>query len=246
MEFDLSQTRLNKKREIVRQYIHNNANCTYRDIKRDTKIKIERIYRNMKEAYKDANVKLSKNLTKRNIGEQKRDVLSFIKNNPVCTVTEIKNKTKVNVHRVLGSIVTAYEAAGIKYPEKEVTSGVMNPFVLERCNKFEKRIIKLLGNLGEIKPKVRTTAGITDCLFKYNNEVFVVEIKDFRGKNNITMFEIKQLVKYMRALNHKKGLLICPKGSFPKRKNSRKLYIDDQIIKILSEEDLWGRSIKDD
>lgn len=244
MEFELSQIKLNKKREIVKQYIRNNLNCTYRDIRRDTKIKVERVYKNMKEAYKDANVKVSKNLIKRSIKKQKRDVVNFIKNNPVCTVTEIKNKTKVNVHRVLGSIVNAYEAAGVKYPEKEVTSGVMNPFVVERCNKFEKRIFELLRELGEIKPKVRTTVGIADCLFKYNNDVFVVEIKDFRGKNNITMFEIKQLVKYMKALNYKRGLLICPKESFPKRKNSRNVYIDNAVINILSEEDLGGRSIK--
>jgi hypothetical protein len=174
--------RLRIKREIVKNYIKNNPNCTYKDIKRDTKIKIERVYKNMKEAYKDAHIKSSKNLTKRNLKKQKRDVIKFIKNNPGCTITKIQNKTKVNVIRTFGSILNAYESAEVIYPKKEITSGVMNPDVVKRCNKFEKRIIKLLGNLGEIKPKIRTSAGIVDCLFKYNNETFVVEIKDFRGK----------------------------------------------------------------
>ncbi len=235
--------RLYLKREVVKQYIQDNPNCTYKDIKTDTKIKIERVYNNMKEAYKDANVRLSKNLTKRNKKEQKKEVIDFIKNHPGCTVIEIRNNTKVNVPRTFGTIMNAYKEAGVKYPKKEVTSGVMDPFVIERCNKFEKMILKLLGGLGKVEPKIRTSAGIVDCLFKHNNRAFVVEIKDFRGKNNITMFEIKQLVRYMKALNYKEGLLICPKQSFPKRKTGRNIYIDNLRIRILSEEDLRGCSI---
>lgn len=242
MKFDINK--LNLKRKIIRQYIHNNPQCTYLDIKRDTKIKIERIYKNMKEAYKDAKIKLSRNLIKRDKVKQKIDAINFIKNNPLCTVTEIQNKTKINIIRLFGSIVNAYEAAGIKYSEKESTSGVVNPSVAERCHKFEKRIVKLLGNLGEVKPKIRTSVGIVDCLFKYHGNIFVVEIKDFRGKNNITMFEIKQLIRYMDALNYRNGLLICPKESFPKRKNGRNIYIGNRTIKIISEEDLRGCSIK--
>ena len=235
---------IEKKRRIVRLYIVNHPNCTYRDIRGDTKIKIERIYKNMKEAYKDANMKLSKNLNKRNKEKPKKDAINFIKNNPTCSVTEIQNKTKVNVERIFGGIINAYKYAGITYPKREVKDGVMNPSVIKRCNEFERRIIKLLGNLGEVKPKIRTSAGIIDCLFKYNNKTFVVEIKDFRSRNNITMFEIKQLIRYMKALNYKRGLLICPKESFPKRKNSRNIYINNRIIQIISEEDLRGRSIK--
>lgn len=47
----------------------------------------------------------------------------------------------------------------------------------------------------------------------------------------------------MKALNYKKGLIVCPKESFPKRKNSRNIYIESMIILIVSEEDLRGCSI---
>lgn len=228
---------------MVKKYIQANPNCTYKDIKNDTKIKVERLYKNMKAAYEDANVKLSKNLTKRNKKEQKKDVINFIKNHPGCTVIQIQENTKVNVSRTFGTIINAYKKAKIKYPQKEVTSGVMDPFVIARCNKFEKSIIKKLNGLGEVESKIRTSAGIVDCLFNYNNQIFVVEIKDFRGKNNITMFEIKQLIRYMKALNYKEGLLICLKQSFPKRKNGRNIYIDNLRVRILSEEDLRERSI---
>lgn len=59
------------------------------------------------------------------------------------------------------------------------------------------------------------------------------------------MHEIKQLLRYMISLKIKDGILICPKESFPKRKNSRNIYIDGLRIKILSEEDIRGRSIKE-
>lgn len=240
-----SNLKLTEKRDIIRNYIRKNRGCTYLDIRNATKLKVERYYKNMRDAYTDAGVELSKNLTKRNREKQRMDAITFIKNNPACTVTEIQNKTGVNVIRLFGSIINAYEAAGIEYPHKDVTSGVANPAVIKRCNKFEKNIINLLREFGEVKPKVRMKACIVDCLFKYNRTTFVVEIKDFRGKNNITMHEIKQLVRYMKVLNFKRGLLICPKEKFPKRKYYRNIYINDLEITLLSEEDLRGRSIRD-
>ena len=234
---------MEEKRKIVREYINKNPNCTYNEIRENTKIKIERVYKNMKEAYIDAGVKLSKNLRKRDIEKQKIEVINFIKKNPGCSTIDIHSEIKVNVIRVFGCIKNAYKAANIKYPDKDITSGVRNPEVVKRSHDFEKEIIDILKKFGKVRPKVRLTNGIVDCLLNYDNEDFVVEIKDFRGRNNMTMHEIKQLLRYMDALNYKKGILICPKESFPKRKNGRKLYIRDKIITILSGEDLRGYSI---
>jgi transposase len=180
---------IQERRKIVRDYISKNPGCTYLDIRKNTKIKAERIYKNMGEAYCDASLELSKNLTKRKKEEQKQAILQFIRNNPTSTVTEIQNKTKVNVPRLFGSIMAAYEAAGMPYIDREVTWGVVNPRVIKRCNKFEK---------------------------KHHQTV-----RKFRGENNVTMHEIKQLIKYMKALHYNHGLLICPEESFPKRKNRR-------------------------
>ena len=137
--------------------------------------------------------------------------------------------------RIFGSVVTAYKEAGINYPERQVTSGVMNPLVIKRCNEFEKNIISALRDLGEVIPKVRTPAGIVDCIFIYQNKKFVVEIKDFRGKNNITMYELNQLARYMKSLAYKNGILVCPKDKIPKRNACRNVYIDGMEISFLSE-----------
>ena len=234
---------LEGKRNIIKNYIRKNPTCIYRDIRRDTKLKVERYYKNMGEAYRDAGVKLSKNLTKRNRDEQKRDVTNFIRKNPGCTVTEIQDVTRVTIPRVFGSILNAYKMADVKYVKKEIKDGVRNPLVIKRYKKFEKRIIKLLEKLGKVKAQVRISSGIVDCLFNYNHETFVVEIKDYRSKKNITMSDIKQLIRYMKVLNHKKGLIICPKESFPKKKNTRNIYIENLSINILSEEDLRGEHV---
>lgn len=231
------------KRKIIREYIKNHPSCTYREIRKNTKVKVERVYKNMKEAYKDSCIKLSKNLTKRNVEEQKQDVKKFIRKNPNCSVTEIQNNTKTNISRIFGSILEAYKYSNVEYQKKETISGVRNPLIVKRYKEFENRINGILEKLGKINTYVRTQVGIVDCIFEYNGIKFVVEIKDYRGRNNITMFEIKQLIRYMEFLNYKNGLLICPKESFPKRKNSRNLYISDLNIKILSEEDLRGHSI---
>lgn len=223
---------------IVENYIRHNPNCTYNDIKRDTKIKIERVYKGMREAYKAADVSFSRNLTKRNLELQKHAVVNFIRNHPCCTVTEIQNNTRVCIPRVFGSILNAYRAADVPYEKKEITSGVQNPFVVKRCHAYEKQVVRHLKHFGRVAYHVRTPAGTVDCLFVHNDKTFVVEIKDFRARNNITMSQLKQVIRYMDALNCEYGLLVCPKESFPKRKNGRNVRIGKKEIIILSLEDL--------
>lgn len=232
-----------EKRKMLREYIRGHPQCTSRDIKRDTKIKIERVYNGLKSAYEDANIQLPPHLMRRNIKQQKEEVITFIRNNPEVTIPQIRDKLNVNIVRVFGSIRNAYKEAGITYPNREINFGVCDPQVMRRCLTYEKEVISILKGLGTVKPKVRTFNGIIDCLFECKNRCFVVEIKDFRARNNITMSQIKQLITYMKELNFKDGLLICPKSSFPKRKNSRNLFIGSLRINILSEEDLRGRSI---
>jgi len=181
---------------------------------------------------------LSKSLMRRSKKEQKEDVINYIKHNPSCSVIDIHENVRVNISRLFGSILNAYSCAGVKYVEKEITSGVRNPFVVQRCIQFEQKIISLLGKIGQVVSKIRIKNYIVDGIFRYKNKTFIVEIKDYRGHNNITMSEIKQLLRYMGALNCNNGLLICPEESFPKRKNGRNIVIGKMNIKILSEEDI--------
>ena len=199
----------------------------------------------MKEAYLDAGVVLSKNLRKRDITRQKSAVINYIIRNPHATVSQIQKKTRVNIPRTFGSIKNAFCAAGIGYTTKKPASGIQNIEVIKRSKLYEKKITKLLMGFGEVRSQIKTTAGIADCILQSSVGEFVVEIKDFRARNNITLSQIKQLIRYMQALKIDQGLPICPEESLPKRKNQRNLFIGDLRVNIISEEYLRGCSIKE-
>lgn len=232
--------KLSKQREFIRNFIRQNPDCTYQDIKAATKIKIERIYKNMREAYTDSGVPLSKSLRKRTKDEQKMAVIEFIRQNPSCTVLDIQKSTKANVSRLFGTMSRAYEMSYVQYFARSTVAGAANPKIFARAKAFETKTMTLLAQFGVVHPKVRTSVGIVDCLFRFKNNLFVVEIKDFRATHNITHSQIKQLLKYMAALNCDRGLVICPKDHFPRRKNGRNLYKDGSVVKIISPEDIPG------
>lgn len=236
---------IKKKRTMVENYIRQHPNSTWAEIQKQTRIKLERVYTSLREAYIRAGVPLSPSLSKRSKQEQVRDVLQFIREHPGCTVTDIQQSKRVCLFRLFGSITKAYEAAGVHYNAKQVTFGIQNPAIAKRSKKYEKKIISLLREIGTVQHHVRTKRGIADCLFTYFGQKFVVEVKDFRARNNITMSQIKQLLRYMDELQCQHGLLICPKSSFPRRKNGRNVYKGAKAITILSVEDLRGRGIKD-
>lgn len=241
----MTRRTLEERKKILKEYIATHPNCTCKQIEKDTKLKVERVYVGLREAYLDANIPLSKSLKKRNLRERQNEVLEFIKNNPKCTVTQIHKQTRTNLFALFGSILHAYQLAGVVYQKKESRDGIRNPLIIKRCREYEHNIFDLLRLMGKVTPHTRTPTGIVDCLFETINHKYVVEVKDFRARNNITQSQIKQLISYMRDLDIKNGLLVCPKESLPKQKNGRNIYIGNFKIMILSDEELRGCSIKE-
>ncbi len=213
-------------------YLRKNPTATYIQIKTDTKIKIERLYSGgIKEAFKEANVPLHGYLLRRNKKQQKLDVLEFIKSNPGCTVVEIYSVCKVWPARIFGSIEKAYELAGEKYPKRTVPSTV-NKEIRKRAYAFEDKVIKRLNLLGETVKYFRTNNGVADVLLKTGPKRYIIEIKDYRSKNNITMSEIKQLNRYIEGTEKCcDGFIVTNPGSKGKRS---KLYIDGNEISIIT------------
>ncbi|MBU1246002.1 MAG: hypothetical protein ABIJ20_00135 [Nanoarchaeota archaeon] len=108
---------LKSKKNIVINYIQKNPNATYQEIKKNTKLKVERLFSEcMKGAYKAAGIPFSKSLSKRGKNKMIYDVITFIRKHPGCTVTEVQNATKVSIPKVFGSITNAYKKAGVEYP----------------------------------------------------------------------------------------------------------------------------------
>lgn len=114
---ELYKNREEKEKELIK-YLRKNPIATYRQIKEDTKIKVERIYpkNSMRQAYLKAGIPFSKSLRKRTRKQMFEEVIKFIKKNPTATTVNIIKELGINIPRVFGTIVNAYSAAGIKYP----------------------------------------------------------------------------------------------------------------------------------
>jgi len=219
-----------KYKKIVYEYIKNNPNASSIKIKKNTKIKVYRLFRGgMKQAYIEAGVEFSKALQKRNIEEQKIAVLEFIKSNPTCTVTDIITIVGVLPAKRFGSLKNAFQIAEEEYPRRGLSS-VANSEIRKRAYKFEEEILKLLAVRGKVTRYYHVENGIIDALFERDGKRYVIEIKDYR-KKPITMHEIKQLQRYIEAVEHCcDGIMITPNET---KKPEGKIYIDGNRISFI-------------
>lgn len=222
------------RKRCVENYVRQHPSCTDRDIRRDLKMKAENTHGSMRKAYAAAGILFSKHLRKRSPAQQRQEAIDFIRCHPGCTVTEIRDNVRVCIPRVFGSIAAAYRLAGIKYTPKTIDHGVRSLFVVTRSHSYEREVLRTLGQYGTIISHVRCTAGIADAVFIRDGQQVVIEVKDFRARNNITMSQIKQLDAYMNTLQIRRGLLICPEESFPVKKNTRDITLGKNYIKIVS------------
>lgn len=110
---------LEKRKILVRDYLKNNPMATYRDIKKDLHIKIEKVYKGgISEAFKEAKISPPRNFKRKILKEKKEILIEFIKNNPESGGQIIKKETKINIQSVFENIRDAYLQAGVEYPRK--------------------------------------------------------------------------------------------------------------------------------
>ncbi len=108
-----------QKEEIIINYIRKNPKTTTNEIKKNTKLHIERIFANgMGEAYKKAKVKFPRKFKRMNKEERRKIIIDFIKKNPKAGGHTIIQETKINVANAFKNIEEAYKEARIKYPRK--------------------------------------------------------------------------------------------------------------------------------
>ena len=226
-----------KYRKKVIQYIRENPNAGSSEIRRILKIKIYKIFINgIKQAYREAGLEIPIKFQKNNIEEQKRAVLEFIKSNPTCTVVDIITYVGVLPAKRFGSIKEAFKTAEEEYPRRGLSS-TANSQIRKRAYNFEKEVINLLRVRGEVKKYVHIGNMILDAILEKDGKRYVVEIKDYR-KKPITMHEIKQLYRYIEAVdNCYDGIMIThnntkrPKGKIYIEGNRISFVTKDQILK---------------
>ena len=112
-----------------------------------------------------------------------------------------------------------------------------NSTIRKRAYAFENEILQILKRQGEVIKYYKTRKGVADGLLKIGPKKYVIEIKDYQSRNNITLSEIKQLHRYIEGVeNCCDGVLITHDMSKGKR---RKLYIDGNEIRIITREEIY-------
>lgn len=200
---------LENRKKILFEYLRKNPNATYIQIKRDTKLKVERIFpRSMKDAFIAAGIPLSKSLRKRSRDQMLKEVIEFIGNNPHANTITIKKELGIDIPKTFKRIKEAYKVAGVEYIPNISVGGTALPEIRLRAINFEDEVTNFLGNKGKVIRKVKLKRKKqVDALFYYQTERYVIEVKNYIRKK-ITFSDIKQTLSYMKELNCKNGLII--------------------------------------
>jgi predicted HTH transcriptional regulator len=111
---------LTDKKKAVREFIREHPNATYREIKKNLHIKVEKVYKNgIKGAFLDAGINLPRTFDKKTKEEKRKLIIEFIKKNPKASTSTIRKEFRINNSSVFSSIKRAYKEAGINYPREE-------------------------------------------------------------------------------------------------------------------------------
>ena len=112
--------RLNKteQKKIILQFIKKNPKATYKDIRKKTKLHPERIFKNLKEAFKEARIDPPRTLDFKTRDERRKIIIDYIKKHPNAGGQVIARDTKINLSTAFKNIENAFNVAEIKYPRK--------------------------------------------------------------------------------------------------------------------------------
>lgn len=133
-------TDLEKRKEIIREYIKKNPKATFKEINKNVHTKIDRVYKGgINEAYEDAGVVKPRTLKFKTREEKRKILINYIKKNPNIGGHVIKKDTKINFLTLFDSTEDLYKAAGISYPRKDRVE------LMKRSSDYKKnKIIELL------------------------------------------------------------------------------------------------------
>jgi len=225
------------KKKMIIMDLQQNPLLTKMELDKKYKANITNLFGSFTNLCKLAGVEFLR-CQKRKLKKQK-EIIEFIKKNPNSTQWEINKNCRTHVQEIFeDGIRESYKLAGVEYPEKRrKIYGIAIKEIKKRSSDFEKEVLTLMENFGKVKSHVKTKYGIADAILYINKKFFVVEIKNYLSKP-ISNLDIKQLEKYLNALNCSDGLIICAiKNSV---KNNFK--IGQHNIRILTKDELRGLS----
>lgn len=191
----------NKKEEELINYLRKNPNATYRGIRQDTKIKVERLYpkNGMKSAYIKAGIQFSKSLQKRTREQMVNEVIEFIRSNACANTISIKKELRIDIPKIFGTISKAYKVAGIKCIDyrnintKKIVNLIQtNPLLTSKeiKNQIGLNIYSYFKDMGELynKANLDQISGGKKRLIKKQNQV----LEYIKNNSNPTQYEINK------------------------------------------------------
>jgi len=102
-----------EKRKIIINFIKKNPKAGGHIIAKKTKINLNQVFENIKEAYKEAEIEYPRKIDKRTKEEKKKLIIQTIKKNPLITTPELLKKLKVNPYKHFKNLKEIYKVAGI-------------------------------------------------------------------------------------------------------------------------------------
>ncbi|HJX51006.1 MAG TPA: hypothetical protein VJ438_06100 [Candidatus Nanoarchaeia archaeon] len=222
-----------EKINLIIKLVRENPIITIPEIMEKLHVNPYKFFKNVDEIYRRAGIEKINGSKKWRIKKQ-RDVLNFIKQNPLATQREINLSCKTHVQDLFKKgIFEAYKKAGINFPfERLKLYGVGLKEIRKRAKDFESEIAIKLTSYGKVNRLVKTRRGIADIILERKGKKAVIEIKDYQSKD-ISNSQIKQLNKYLEDSGCCLGVLICRN-----KPRKDKFLINKNRIIILDETEL--------
>lgn len=227
------RSRVKLKQKIIDK-IREKPTMSIFEIMTEFRVQPYHLFDGISEIYESASLRPIKGTEKRRIKKQKQ-IVNFIKNNPMSTQREINIACKTHVQTLFRrGIFEAYGEAGISFPYDRIKLyGTALKKIKERAKNFEDKMAVRLSGYGKVNRLVKTKRGIADVVFERGGKKAIIEIKDYRAKE-ISISQINQLNKYLEDCNCELGIVVCHQK--PKKD---KFLIDNNKIFVLTESELF-------
>ncbi len=188
---------LEKRKEIVIEYIKNNPTATFREIKEKLHIKINKVYAGgMDEAYEDAGVIKPRTLKFKTKEEKRNILIDYIRKNPKVGGQTIIKDTKINIFSVFNNTREMFKAASIPYHREE-----LRLLMLREREQRKKEMINVIKNnpymgIEEVGRIVKTHPY---AIFKDVKEMYRLAGINYLGKSiKIKIKKQKDVIDYIK------------------------------------------------
>lgn len=105
-----------QRRKLVINYIRKNPNASLTEIEKNLKLRIFYLFGGIRNAFKSAGVKYTRDIKKKQQRElKKKKIIVYIRENPLTTHQEIYKKFGIDIYKLFGSLKNAYKLAGVKW-----------------------------------------------------------------------------------------------------------------------------------